>query len=450
MANRFRTSMFQLALRAQGINFKAAFEAAVRNQDKGPADLYVLQQQRFDDILRSAAADNAAYQQFLHAHETLELRSEGVRSLSSLPLLNKDELARIAAAVPSRSGIPPPIVKRTSGSSGRPLALFKQRSGLAMELAATWRSYGWYGINPGDRHVRIWGRPLNWRKRAFNVIKGTALNSIQISAFDVTAAELRTRLQQIRASKPSFLYGYASALRELAEFAIAENIVAPESLRAVVSTAEPLDDDTRRTIETAFATMCRDEYGCSEVGSIAHECNAGQMHIMADNLIAEVMQDDGTISRTGFGELLVTDLTNELTPVIRYQVGDFCELSAAHDCDCGVHFPVIRNILGRIEDTIVMPDGTRHHPAKLCYLVDKIDEPFHVVKQFQVIQKAPAQFELRIVPDGRFPIPEFEARARSIFRNELDPDTAISVREVSSIAREKSGKFKIVVALGGE
>lgn len=446
MANLMQKYLLFLAMSSQGVHFERAFRTAVDNQTKRRDELDLYQQERLNTVFRVACAGNPAYQQLLEAHGTTGLKSEVDVSLSCLPAVSKDELAGIAAAVPGRQGLFPPILKRTSGSSGRPLSLLKQRSGLAMELGATWRCYGWYGIHPGDRYVRVWGRPFDWRKRFFNAAKSVVLNSVHISAFDVTDAELEQRLQQIRACKPRFLYGYASALRDLAKLAISQDLGPPESLCAVITTAEPLNEDTRLVIERAFSAPCRDEYGCSEVGSIAHECSFGQLHIVADNLVGEILQDDGSVSRTGFGELLITDLTNELTPVIRYRVGDYCEISEADNCMCGLPFPVVSNVLGRVEDTIVLPDGTRHHPAKICYLVDKVDEDFRSVQQYQVIQYQPSEFELRVVVEHGHQEAAYQACAQTVFSDELGEGVMVKVVLVPEIQREASGKFRIVVS----
>lgn len=446
MPSRFRTLILQGALRVQAIDFRQSLKEAISHQALNHLELEQLQRQKLDRVVRLSGASNNCYRMLLRDRANIDLETDGSVPLSTFPTLTKEDLARISADVQSPTGFLRPIVKRTSGSSGRPLSLLKQRSGLAQELAATWRSYGWYGIAPGDRQVRVWGRPLNFRKRAYNAIKGIVLNSVQVSAFSVTDASLAQRIQRIRAIRPKFVYGYASALRELARFSFSKDLPISNSIRAVVSTAEPLDADTREVIQSGFCAPCRDEYGCSEVGSIAHECTQGRMHIMADNLIAEVLREDQTVAQFGFGELLITDLTNTLTPVIRYRVGDYCDIQPSN-CSCGLTFPLVSRILGRVEDTITLADGTRHHPAMLCYLVDRIDGQFRVIDQYQVIQKQLDMFELRIVSNNSFPLSDFQVVAENNFRAALGDFLKVEVRRVDVIEREPSGKFRIVVGL---
>jgi phenylacetate-CoA ligase len=438
------------ALATQGLDFRSDLQAAIRNQTLGPEALSEVQRTKFRRVWQNAAHTNAVYIDFVQRASGIDVGSQVPSDPTDMPPLDKNELARIAAETPPRVSFRRPILKRTSGSSGRPLTLWKQRSGLSQELAATWSSYGWYGVYPGDRHVKIWGRPLDWRKRTLNTVTGFIMNSRRVSAFDVTPRALDIRLSILEDFRPTFVYGYASALRSLAHHAMENGTILAPSIRAVISTAEPLDERSRSSITSGFSAPCFDEYGSSEVGSIAHECTFGRFHIMADNLLAEVLVEDGTVKREGFGELLVTDLTNELTPVIRYRVGDYCELNIAAECPCGLTYPAISNILGRVEDEVVLPDGRRQHPAMMCYLVDKADTAFGVIEQYQVVQRSINEFEIRIVSTKDFSLSAFQNAAQAVFKDSLRAEVDVKVIQVASIEREPSGKFRIVVGLGRE
>lgn len=440
----FRQAIFYTALRAQGMDFERHLADAQSFEHLDFLAMQEEQSKRFQRVLQRAAFSNRAYQQILRERAGVATADLSSVALRDLPPVSKDELARIADCVGSAHSWGRRIAKRTSGSSGRPLSLWKQRSGLSRELAATWRSYGWYGLQPGDRNVRVWGRPISRAKRLVNVVKGFALNSLRISAFDVTERALSDRVARIVSARPRFIYGYASALRDLAEFMSDSGQRAPATLRAVISTAEPLEPSTRDRIEAAFGAPCREEYGCSEVGSIAHECSHGQLHAMADNLVCEVLKDDGVVASEGFGQLLLTDLANELTPVIRYRLGDYCSLEPRGSCGCGLALPRLQSIQGRIEDTVVLNDGTRHHPAKICYLVDEADKHLGVVRQYQVIQRTPNEFEIRLVGGTEAEIAAFTAEASRLFRQEMTEDLIVKVTPMSLIPREASGKFHLV------
>jgi phenylacetate-CoA ligase len=448
MSSILRRRLFEYSLRLYGVEFIKDYAEAVHNQYLEADALAELQAARLDAVINRAASGNDTYRRLVKNKAGVDFETQEAFSLCDFPVVTKDDLVQIASGVKLKHTFLGPVVKRTSGSSGRPLCLFKQRSGLSRELASTWRSYGWYGIAPGDKHVRIWGRPFDLRKRLIGRAKDFMLSSKRISAFDVTRESLVRRLHAIERYQPKFVYGYVSALAELASLALERGQTSWLGLSVVITTAEPLDLRSRNVIESAFGVPCRDEYGCSEVGSIAHECHEGNLHIMADNLVAEVLASSGVISETGYGELLITDLSNLLTPVVRYKVGDYCFLHPGETCSCGIKFPVIAGILGRVEDAVIMPDGTKHHPAKICYLVDKADEKFGIIRKYQVKQVCPTEFVISIVAGDAAKLGVFKAELERVFSNQLQPGLTIDLKVVSDIERDPSGKYRLVCGIG--
>ena len=162
--------------------------------------------------------------------------------------------------------------------------------------------------------------------------------------------------------RPVYIYGYVSMIKEFASF-IQENLYPPiPGLKCVITTSEILDQTSRDLIETVFDVKVYNEYGCGEVGSIAHECEHGNMHIMASNLILEI--DNSGQSNEYDGEIIVTDLHNYSMPLIRYRSGDYAEFSDS-GCKCGRGLPIIKKIHGRAYDVVVDPSNHKHHPEIL-------------------------------------------------------------------------------------
>lgn len=380
---------------------------------------------------------NMRWQQFDTARELL----------NHLPLMDKSRLATIYQHLKdNRFPSGQDVVKRTSGSSGNPMSLVKNNQGLACELAATWNSYEWAGIKIGDRGFRIWGRPFSRWQRIKQAIPDLILNRRRLSAFNLTEVIIRSHLDKIKRKRPVYIYGYTSIIRELAQFLLDTGQKPPKELRAIITTAEPLDSDSKRTIEQGFGIRCYNEYGCTEVGSIAHECEYGSLHIMANNLIVEVINLQGESVIDEEGEIVITDLTNKSMPVIRYRVGDF-GLITNSPCKCGRTLPIITAIHGRIEDLLITPDKKIHHPASICYIVDIANEEHDLIKQYKVIQHSPSHFELIVVPSKDTSDAELSELKNSFqinLQRNLHPDTRASITLVKDISRESSGKYRIV------
>lgn len=423
------------AAHGAGIPLRRELREALRRQGFSSEQLADYQKARLARIVESGCRNSRRF---------AERHGVGGPQLEGFAPMDRPELKLITRDIESRYASRWAMSKRTSGSSGSPLVILKPRSGIARELATTWRAYGWYGLQLGDPGVRVWGRPISGGKRTLNWLKATVTNVRQVSAFDVSEEALAERVRLILQKNPAYLYGYVSAIRCLAAFVVEQGLAVPASIAVVITTAEPLDDASRSVIETAFRAPCRDEYGASEVGSIAHECVFGRRHVCADNTMIEVEREDGSIGDEGTGHLLVTDLGNSLTPVIRYRLGDLGSLERHVSCPCGSSLPVLHEIHGRIEDEISTPDGLRHHPAKVCYVVDLALAPFQSLQQYQVVQSDRRHIELRVAFSEPMDQSRVEAAVRDTFRRHLHQDMEVATRLVDRVDREPNGKYKLV------
>ncbi|WP_412540842.1 AMP-binding protein [Longispora sp. K20-0274] len=117
-------------------------------------------------------------------------------------------------------------------------------------------------------------------------------------------------------------------------------------LRALFVGGEPLSAARRARISEIWGVPVVEEYGSTETGSLAGECEHGRMHLWSDRAIFEVYNPVlKTVSPEGAGQLVVTPLYREAMPLLRYNLEDNVEVSYA-DCPCGWLLPSVR-VLGR-------------------------------------------------------------------------------------------------------
>jgi phenylacetate-CoA ligase len=119
------------------------------------------------------------------------------------------------------------------------------------------------------------------------------------------------------------------------------------ALRGFFVVGEPLSVARRRRISEIWGGVpVVDDYGCSELGSLAGRCPAGSFHLWADRVKPEIYDaHNGTLTASGVGELVLTPLYLEAMPLVRYNLHDRVRLSY-EDCDCGWKLPTI-TVLGR-------------------------------------------------------------------------------------------------------
>ena len=398
-----------------------------------PEQIAVYRQQQLSKTVRFARQNSPFYRQHYAAIEDVSGR-DCSEYFTDLPALSKQQLIGNAEQiVTSKKKWASP--KTTGGSTGEPVKLYKNPQALARERAATWRAYGWAGVKVGDKQARFWGVPHSGQDKMKAKLTDIAANRMRVSAFNLTESSLADYDRQIRRYRPDYLYGYVSVIEAYARF-IEENRKPPvASLKAVITTSEVLTEKSRTSIADAFRVKVFNEYGCGEVGSIAHECEYGNMHIMADNVHVEI---DGE----GSGEIIVTDFHNLAMPLIRYKLGDYGEL-VDDTCECGRSLPILKGIHGRAYDVIHTSSGRRLHPEAIMYIFEGIQSKYKAFKQFQVIQEKIDSFTANVVPTDKWS-DSVAQMIQAVVKEKICDDITVECHIVDTIAREASGKMRVV------
>ena len=362
--------------------------------------------------------------------------------LRTLPFVAKRELQEHSAEMRAAFTGEKVWQKSTGGSTAEPVTLWKNATGMAEERAATWAALSWAGIAPSDKVARFWSTPLTAASRRKFMLADIAMNRIRLSAFELDDAALERHWNDCLRFRPTWLYGYSSMIDLLAGW-IEEHGRDGRTLglRAVVPTSEPLYDAQRERMARVFGCAVENEYGCGEVGAIAYSCEHAQLHVMADNVVCEVLGDDDTPARPGeTGEVVITDLSNFAMPLVRYRMGDRAEVG--DPCACGRSFPVLRRVVGRTYDEVFTPSGRRWNGWQLHYFLSTLMGQRGGFRQYQVVQVGAALLDVRLVAH-EMPTDETVCAIRDYVREQLDGMEA-TVRCVDGVERSRSGKLRVV------
>ncbi len=159
---------------------------------------------------------------------------------------------------------------------------------------------------------------------------------------------------------------YALAIAELAEHQGVD--LTKSTLEIGMFGAEPWSDAMRREIEARLGLKAIDIYGLSEIMgpgvACECECQAG-LHGWEDHFLFEVIDPEtGRAVREGqAGELVITTLTKEALPMLRYRTRDITKVTTA-PCDCGrTHLRILR-ITGRNDDMLIIR-GVNVYPSQV-------------------------------------------------------------------------------------
>lgn len=407
------------------------------NQFMSRKDLRSYQLKHLIKVVTFAYKNSKFYRNLYDANGFSPNNLVELSDIKRIPLIDKKVLIDNYSimSVPSFSLIA--SRKTTGGSTGQPVQLLKNPMALARERAATARGYSWAGISSGDPQLRLWGVPHGERDACKSGIIDFVANRKRISAFDLTDDNMFSYYKKALRFKPKFVYGYVSAINEFANFIKRKGLEGIPSIESIVTTSEILTSTVRSNIEKVFNVKVYNEYGCGEVGSIAHECEAGRMHVMADNLILEDDAETGDL-----GELVVTDLFNFSLPLIRYRLGDFATLSD-NFCVCGRTLPLMDSLHGRAYDILDMPDGRKVHPESAIYIFEDIQRKVNAFEQFQVIQSSLIDIVINIIPSSGYSSSVRQMILKGVYKN-LHKDMRVTINIVDFIPREPSGKMRVV------
>ncbi|MDY9926694.1 phenylacetate--CoA ligase [Methanosarcina sp.] len=281
---------------------------------------------------------------------------EKIRSLEDLKLLPFTHKEELRDAYPlGLQAVPDSAVVRihsSSGTTGKPVIIPYTRTDVDVWAELMMRCYMLAGLTNQDRIQITPGYGL-WTAGI-----GFQLGAERLGAMAIPTGPGNTekQLEMLTDLKTTALASTSSYALLLAEEIEKRNLKDQINLRVGVIGSERWSEKMRNRIETELGIETFDIYGLTEVygPGIALDCSFHEgMHYWSDHLLFEIIDPitgeqlpEGTL-----GELVITTLTKEGAPLIRYRTRDLTRIIPGL-CKCGCPFPRIDRILGRSDDRI--------------------------------------------------------------------------------------------------
>lgn len=337
-----------------------------------------------------------------------------LEGLSRLPPLTRQQVQSTGRpihidALPE--GHAPVHQVNTSGSTGEPVIVRRTAINRLHWLALTLRYHLWSEPDFSGRicairaNMKSFGEDKDWGAPAslfFDTGPGLRID-IEL--------DVSRQIAMLREFRPNSLIVYPSNLAAILDELDAKGLDLPglERLRTIGETLAP---DLRMRAAERLGVRLFDCYSSEEFGYIALQCPDGELyHVMSETLIVEVVDGEGRPCGEGdTGRVLVTDLHNHATPMVRYAIGDYAEVGP--QCPCGRGLPTLKAIVGRERNMIVRPDGTRHWPLTGYKRYREIAP----IVQYQMRQHAPDRIEVRMVVER--PLTQAEEAALTAWLHE--------------------------------
>jgi phenylacetate-CoA ligase len=206
------------------------------------------------------------------------------------------------------------------------------------------------------------------------------------SVIPISSGNTRRQIKLMQDFKTTALVGtpsYAMLIADtMIEMGINRNSL---SLKYGLFGAEPWSDSMRKEIEDKLKIVATDNYGLSEVmgPGVAGEClERNGLHIAEDHFLVEWINPDTLepVKAGEIGEMVITTLTKEAFPVIRYRTRDLTRL-IPEPCPCGRTMRRMTRVYGRTDDMLIIR-GVNVFPQQIENVLFEIEG---VAPHYQII-----------------------------------------------------------------
>jgi len=285
------------------------------------------------------------------------LKITGLEDLRKLPFTTSNDLRQNypygLLAIPKEDVI---RVHTSSGTTGTPKAIFFSKPDIERAADLIARCLVMTGTGAGDvlQNMMTYGLftgalMMHYGAEKVNTLvvpAGPGNTERQISLM----RDFGTTVLHIT---PSYALYLASALQERGI-----NPGRDLKLRRAYLGAEPYSEETRKKVESIYGIDIYNCYGLTEMNGpgVAFECRfKNGMHLWEDHFLMEIINPEtGEVLPEGQeGELVITSLTREAMPLIRYRTRDITRIIPGA-CPCGRTHRRISRILGRSDDMFVV------------------------------------------------------------------------------------------------
>ena len=397
-------------------------------------------------VRRLTTCDNAFWSERLSGVDPDSVTS--IQDIRSLPLTVKKDLRDTYPL----GMLTTPLADTTrlhasSGTSGKPTIVVYTPGDLATWAEVNARSLALAGARPDDILHNGYGYGL------FTGGLGLHYGGERLGCTVVPVSGGNTALQlqllndlgsRVLSATPSFCLILAERARE-------QGILDDLSVEIGILGAEPWSEGMRTRIQDAWGGGFRalDLYGLSEVigPGVAVEApdDLGALNVFDDHFLPEVVDPESgeAVPNGEWGELVLTTLTKQAMPVLRYRTGDITRI-LPDPGPPGRHWTRIARLTGRSDDMLVVR-GINVYPREIETVL--MDDPDVGANYAIVVDRRGPMVELRVraeLGDSTADTPEVTSRLQKVLMDRLRVRTPVELVPPGSMPRTEAGKVKRV------
>lgn len=361
------------------------------------------------------------------------------KNLQDFPVVNKSIIKDNFDEIFVRSKKSSNIIKvTTSGSTGAPFSVYQGKRKKNRNTADTLFFAKSSGFELGDQllYLRSWTKYLKK-----NILLAKIQNILTLDVIDNSDEYYERLFEKLHKSKSQKGWlGYPSAFENVCDYLDKINSKPVNcNVTSIIAMSEALTQSTKDRMEYYFQVPVVSRYSNIENGIIAQQMRgSNNFTVNWASYIVEILdlERDISVEPGEIGRIVITDLYNSITPMIRYDTGDLGNFTI--DSKNKNVFPMLKTVYGRSLDAITGTNGKIINPFVIFGNFYKFPE----LSQIQLIQESQYDYTFLVNYDEEF---TREKEFLNFFKSYLGEDAKVTIKYIDKIPLLNSGKRRVLV-----
>lgn len=364
-------------------------------------------------------------------------------TIHHLPTLTKDIIrCETTNLISDKQANIPHFSNYSGGSTGEPVQFLQSMDFKYSARVTKIIMDDMLGYHVGQRKLLLWGseRDLFHNKEPLPIrIQKFIKNEFWFNSFNMSDKKYEQCIHWIQNNSPKMILAYVESIYELSKLINKKHLNVP-SPKVIMTTAGTLTDDFYHEIQQAFpCSIIANRYGSREVGDIAcYHPLYQKLVVFHPTQYVEIIDKNGNHVKKGeIGDVVVTNLTNKIMPLIRFKIGDVARYGGTINGKI-----ILERVLGRTSDFFINTNKEKVHGEYFTHLF----YGKNWVKNFQVVQKKTDAIELNLSVDkeifNEIELDDIKDKIRLV----MGKDCHIQTNFLKKIPPTKSGKYRYTIS----
>jgi phenylacetate-CoA ligase len=292
-------------------------------------------------------------------------------------------------------------IVRTSGSTGKYLKIKWSIEDEIKSLFSLWTIRNrLYNVKPNSKFCSFYTTLYKGNKfyGKENDICLREKNKLILSKIGFNEQTLDEYYKEIYNFDPEWMMVQPSIAYILADYIEKNNLDLPKSLKYIELAGEFILSEQKEKIKSIFKVNIANQYGSNESNGIAIDCENNNLHILENNVIVEIIENNQPVQFGQEGDIYITSLTNFAMPFIRYKIGDRGIMLHSNNCKCKNDSPIVKLSLGRTTEYISLKNNKKLNIYVFLYVIEAINERLsNPIVEFQIVQNSIQDFSVNFV-----------------------------------------------------